>query len=65
MGKVEIYLDLRPGAKHGLTLKDNSDGLVMVADAKDAAKTAGVKEGDELLSVTSPKGAGGGHPRAL
>ena len=52
MGKVEIYLDLKPGAKHGLTLKDNSDGLVMVADVKDAAKTAGVKEGDELLSVT-------------
>ena len=38
MPKKEIYLDLKPGAKHGLTLKDNSDGLVMIADAKDAAK---------------------------
>ena len=64
MGKVEIYLDLKPGAKHGLTLKDNSDGLVMVADAKDAAKTAGVKEGDELLSVTSPKGVKTGNKDA-
>ena len=54
MGKVEIYLDLKPGAKHGLTLKDNSDGLVMVADSKDAAKVAGVKANDELLSVTTP-----------
>ena len=64
MGKLEIYLDLKPGAKHGLTLKDNSDGLVMIADAKDAAKTAGVKEGDELLSVTSPKGVKTGNKDA-
>lgn len=64
MGKVEIYLDLKPGAKHGLTLKDNSDGLVMIADAKDAAKAAGVKAGDELLSVTSPKGVKTGNKDA-